>query len=182
MSKQLTPETEVVTLENVFKSIQHWRTHKKAYPGCAIPDEVWGKIFILAEQDEYSPSSLRQFFKLNSEQYNRKNQELMGKASPEKKPINHSNEENKASLPATPLVEAVPTPDSNIPPLKAAADNTKKAMKSLKSTKPFETSMLDSTTVVVECIRADGQRLKIHMTAQRLDVVMEAFFNQNNAS
>jgi len=182
MSKQITPASKVVTLEPVLKAIQHWRKHKKDYPRGAIPDEIWEKVFILAEQDEYSPSELRRLFALNTQKYNLKYQELMEKNSPDKKPISHSNENNKASLPAIPLGEAVLTSGTNITISKAAADKTKKAMTSLKSTKSFEISTLDATTVVVECIRADGQRLKIHMTTQRLDVLMETFFNQANVS
>lgn len=180
MSNQLTPESEAVTLESVFKSIQHWRAHKDEYPGRAIPDEIWKEIFALAEQDDYSPSTVRQLFKLNSEQYNRKHQALMGKTSSDDKTIIDSVEDNKVPSPAIPFGEAVANPD--IPALKAAADKTKKAVKTLKSTAPFEMSMLDPMTAVVECIRPDGHRLKIHITAQRLDVLIEAFFSQASVS
>ncbi len=182
MSKEITPAAEVVTLEPVLKAIQHWRKHKKDYSRGAMPDEVWKKVFILEGQGEYSPPELRRIFTLNSQQYNRKYQELMGKASPEKKPISHSNEDNKASSRAIPLAEAVIKPAINIPPLNTAADKTKKEIKDLKSTATFDISTLDPTTVVVECIRADGHRLKIHMTTQRIDVLMDTFFNQANDS
>jgi len=82
MSKQVSPESEVVTIETVFKAIQHWRRNKDAYPRRAIPDEVWKKVFILAGQGEHSPASLRQLFTLNSQQYNRKYQALMEKTIP----------------------------------------------------------------------------------------------------
>lgn len=173
MSKQLTPESEVITLESVFKSIQHWREHKDEYPGRAIPDEIWKKMFALAEQDEYSPSIVRQLFKLNSDQYNRKHKALMGTVS---------SEDNKVPSPAITFGEAVANPDIDIPALKATADKTKKAVKTLKSTEPFKMSMLDLTTAVVECIRPDGNRLKIHITAERLDVLMETFFSQTSVS
>ncbi len=182
MSKEVSSEPEAVTLEPVFKAIQHWRTHKKSYPGGAIPDEVWKKVFILAEQDGYSPSNLRQLFRLNSGQYDRKYQALMGKTSSEEKTITHPNKDNKPSSRAIPLVEAVIKPAINIPSLNTAADKTKKEIKDLKSTAAFDISTLDPTTVVVECIRADGHRLKIHMTTQRVDVLMETFFNQANVS
>lgn len=182
MSNQLTPESEVITLESVFKSIQHWREHKNEYPGRAIPDEIWKKMFALAEQDEYSPSIVRQLFKLNSDQYNRKHQALMGTVSSEDKTIIDSSEDNKVPSPAITFGEAVANPDIDIPALKAAADKTKKAVKTLKSTEPFEMSMLDLTTAVVECIRPDGNRLKIHITAERLDVLMETFFSQASVS
>jgi len=182
MSKEVSAESEAATLDTVFKAIQHWRTHKAAYPGGSIPDEVWKKIFILAEQDEYSPSNLRQLFRLNSGQYDRKYQALMGNTSSEGKTITQPNKDNKGSSGVIPLVEAVIKPAINIPPLNTAADKTKKEIKDLKSTAAFDISTLDATTVVVECIRADGDRLKIHMTTQRLDVVMETFFKQDNVS
>jgi len=182
MSKKLISEAEGVTLESVFESIQYWREHKDAYPNRAIPDEIWKKVFILAEQGKYSPLSLRQFFKLNSDQYNRKHQALMGGSSPEEKPTNSSVEEKQTLSPSITFGEAVVNPDTDIPSLKAAAGKTKKAVKVLKSTEPFEISMLDPTTAVIECIRSDGHRLKIHITTQRLDALIETFFSQANIS
>lgn len=182
MSNQLISESDTITLEGVFKSIQHWREHKDEYPGRAIPDEIWKKTFALAEQDDYSPSIVRQLFKLNSEQYNRKHQALMGQTSSEVKPINTSIGNYKKPSPAITFGEAVADPNIDIPTLKAAADKTKKVVKTLKSTEPFKMSMLDPTTAVVECIRADGHRLKIHITAQRLDVLIETFFSQASVS
>lgn len=182
MSKQVTPETEVITFAAVFKEIQHWRKHKKEYLRGAIPDELWGKIFILERQGEYSPSDLRRCLSLNKQQYTKKYQALMGQSSSEGKTISDSSKDNKESLPVINFSEAVVNQDINIPALKAAADETKKEIKVLKSTEAFDISTLDPTTVVVECIRVDGHRLKIHMTTQRPEVLMNTFFSQASTS
>jgi len=176
MSKQVTPEFKDVTFDTVFKEIKHWRKHKKEYRRGAIPDELWKRIFILAGQGEYSPSELRQCLHLNKQQYTKKYQELIGQSSSEEKTLSQSSEDNKESLPTLTFSEAAVDPNINIPSLKTATDKTKKAIQSLKSTNSFDTSTLDPTTVVVECIRADGHRLKIHMTTQRPEVLMDTFF------
>lgn len=184
MSKQLISESKVeaVTLDSVFESIQHWREHKEAYPSRAIPDEIWKKIFILAAQGKYKSESLRQLFKLNSAQYNRKYQALNGELS-SARPVSNSSVEDKATSSTSPAFgEAIINPAIDKPTLQAAADKTKQAVKVLKSTKPFETSLLDPTTAVVECIRSDGHRLKIHITTQYLDAIVETFFSQANPS
>lgn len=182
MPKQLIPKSNTVTLENVFQSLQHWRNNKTKYPGRGIPNKIWTDIFILAGQDGYTSKSIRKLFNLNTQQYNQKHQSLMEKQSSEDKIINNSIEESKQISPAITFGEAVVTSDVDIPRLDAATDKTKKAMKTLKSTAPFETNLLDPTTAVVECIRADGHRLKIHITALRLEVLMQTFLNQISTS
>jgi len=171
------PETPI-TLDEVFKALQHWREHKKEYPCAGIPEEVWLKIFQL-ENNGYTTNQLKRLLILNSQQYDKKRNQF-------RQPPDHTNTPatlNKPQSnpePDSPIdfCEAVVNPDSpqNIPSL-AQAD-TKKAISKLKSTDNKIENHLDLTPIIVECIRPDGQRLKIHTTSQSLNVVMQAFYQQ----
>ena len=180
------PATAVsaTSLDEVFKAVQHWRDHKTDYKGVGIPDDIWVKIFQLESQG-YTGIQLRRLFGLNSAQYSRKYMTL-------------TQEDNSASTidatpksvktkPATPppcefgeatlssAQQAVPSLDT------VAANQTRQALSQLKSTHRQAESYLDINTVIVECIRPDGHRLKIHTTSERLDILMQSFFAKDSA-
>ncbi|GAG16287.1 unnamed protein product, partial [marine sediment metagenome] len=71
MSQQNAPNSATITLDEVFKAMQHWRKNKKDYSGVGIPDKIWSSIFQL-EHNGYIASELKRCFTLNSRQYNLK--------------------------------------------------------------------------------------------------------------
>ena len=180
-----TPATAISTtsLDEVFKAVQHWRDHKTDYKGVGIPDDIWVKIFQLESQG-YTGIQLRRLFGLNSAQYSRKYMTL-------------TQEDNSATIDATPksvkTKPPMPPPgefgeaivssaQQAVPSLETvAANQTRQALSQLKSTHRQAESYLDINTVIVECIRPDGHRLKIHTTSERLDVVMQNFFAKDSA-
>ena len=62
-----------------------------------------------------------------------------------------------------------------MPPLAKTAHTTKEMVKKLKSNDNHLAGYVDLNTVIVEYIRPDGHRLKIHTTNQSLGEVMRAF-------
>ncbi len=76
------------------------------------------------------------------------------------------------------MVETNPQAKAAVPSLTQAANATKQAISQLKSTHTRPADYLDPTTIIVECIRPDGHRLKIHTTCKRVSTVMDAFFTQ----
>lgn len=177
--QQDSPETPV-TFDEAFKALQHWRKHKKEYPCAGIPENVWLKVFQL-ENNGYTANELKRLLTLNSQQYDKKRNEF-------RQPSDHINtfatldkaQNNPEPNSPVDFCEAAVKPDNqqNIPSLTQAADNTKKVISKLKSTDNKTENYLDMTTIIVECIRPDGQRLKIHTTSQSLNVVMQAFYQQ----
>ena len=65
-----------------------------------------------------------------------------------------------------------------VPPLSPGTEQTKAILKNVKSTKIKLDAILDPTTVVLECIRSDGHRLKIHTSSMRIEAIMTAFYKQ----
>ena len=127
-------------------------------------------------------------FNLNSEQYKKKRAQL--------NPVQNTHVE-KRSAPNFPKLksnieqdtpvqfcEAVVTskPEKVIPTLAQAAQKNKRAVAKLKSPNNQSENYLDTMTIIVECIRPDGHRLKIHTTTDRLEYVMQAFFTQEAAA
>lgn len=178
MSQESVPGTGKVTLDETFKAMQYWRTHKYEYNGPGIPNTVWFMIFQL-EDNGYSSAEIKKLFTLNTVQYQKKKDELFqariqGQVSASQK----ESQPKQAS--GVDFCEARIMPDrpQDIPPLTEAAHNTKKAISHLKSTSNKPETYLDLTTIIVECIRPDGHRLKIHTTNESIDKVMQAFYNQ----
>ncbi len=179
MSQPKHEETTPTTLDKVFKALQYWRAHKDQYEGKGIPDSIWRLIFQLEENKEYSSGELKTLFALNSKQYKVK-RSLLCKDSQETIPAAlEPNNTSKAS-PANPakLDFAEATVDQMIPSLAESARRTKQVISKLKSTHLKPEQYLDPTTIIVECIRPDGHRLKIHTTTQSLDRVMQTFIQQ----
>ena len=186
-----TPTQAETTFNTVFKSMQHWRNHKSDYHGIGIPDDIWRAIFQL-EKIGYTVSELKRSFGLNSQQYHRKKDMLYPDDSPKSVPHQATAQQKPASTqvptptpaPSIAFCEAKqPTSQQHIPSLdQAAAKQTKKTVAHLKSTRPLQRNDYDTTTIIVECIHPDGQRLKIHTTNQHLTLVMQAFFQQAGAT
>ncbi len=169
MSTQNQSTATPLTLDSVFKAVKHWREHKKDYKSNGIPNDLWKKFFQLEENGMVS-TEVKRLFSLNSQQYAKKRHELIGEAIP-------SNPPNaaKASIKFC-EVNVKPSSGQSIPPLTQTAKTTQKTLSHLRSTDRSAEHYLDLTTLIVECIRPDGHRLKIHTTTQSLDQVMQAFF------
>ena len=72
--------------------------------------------------------------------------------------------------------EAVVAPIPALTPEETTkAAKTKSATKQLKSAQHKPEHYLDTSTIIVEYIRPDGHRLKIHTTTQSIDHVMQSF-------
>lgn len=173
------PQTTSITLDDTFKALQHWRNNKTQYEGSGIPDEVWGKIFQLKSVG-YTDAELKRMFSLNSTQYrNKKEQLIQAQSEPTVDPSSSEYTEVEEKD-AVQFSEAIVAHEGqqDVPPLTQAANQTKSAISQLKSTSDRMDSYLDTTTVIVECLRDDGHRLKIHTTSERLDIVMRTFFNK----
>jgi hypothetical protein len=179
MSQAKHEETTPTTLDKVFKALQYWRSHKDQYEGAGIPDEIWRLIFQLENNKEYSSSELKKLFALNSKQYQIKHS-LLCKTPYEMIPEVSKPEDTSTAVPKDPvkLDFAEATVDQTIPSLAESAHRTKQVISQLKSTHLKPAQYLDPTTIVVECIRPDGHRLKIHATTQSLDRVMQTFIQQ----
>ena len=122
--------------------------------------------------------------RLNSGQYAKKREQQ--NTSPAKKlnlnastkaPLKKPEPDNSAKF-AEVSVASAPPPQADVPSLDQAAANNQQAVKHLRSTNISPEQYLDTTTIIVECIRPDGHRLKIHTTNNRIDVIMQAFFTQ----
>ena len=171
-------ESSKITIDAVEKKLIHWRNNRKQYPGTGIPNEIWLQIFSL-ETAERSVHRLRAIFGLNSQQYKKKHAELIA----QKTII------EKAVVKSTPLPEAPAKPitafaevcveNTAVPPLSPDVQATKNTIKAIKNTKVDLDTLLDTSTVIVECIRSDGHRLKIHTCSQRVDIIMQTFYSQS---
>lgn len=185
MSQPSPSTSSTVTFDDVFKAMQHWRNHKNEYPKPGIPDDVWLMIFGL-ENNGYTAKDLKRLFNLNSQQYAIKQNQL---AAPNNQPsspseLKESCDSSKQSDNKVDFCEAVieSSAQDNIPSLAEAANATKKAVSQLKSTNNNSANYLDPTTIIVECLRPDGHRLKIHITSKSVNTVMEAFFGKGASS
>ena len=134
-------------------------------------------IFYL-ESNGYSGLLLRRIFSLNSRQYTKKHNELVVEPA-------SADSNNKPAVCDPPVnfceVRVKHPEEEVIPPLTPAVEKTKQALSKLRSPDNSPEQYLDYTTVIIECIREDGQRLKIHTTNNSLDNVMHAFFKQKEA-
>jgi hypothetical protein len=174
---------ESLSIDAVMSKLQHWRANKSSYPDTGIPDTVWKMIFALEDAGQ-RPTTLRSLFSLNSGQYAKKHEQLKAAAATKSNQSTSTKAQPKVSEPAKPVAFSEvsvtsPAPlQTEVPSLTQAATNNRQAVKHLRSTDASPEHYLDTTTVIVECIRPDGHRLKIHTTNNRLDIVMQAFFAQ----
>ncbi len=179
MSQETQSTSTTVTLDTTFNALKHWREHKEEYEGSGIPDKLW-KMFFQLEKNGLSGSDIRRVFSINSQQYTKKRAELMpdhhvktAAAFPKKQ----SDDLVKTDIKFC-KVNVKPGIDQSIPSLTQTSKTSKKTLSQLRSTDSSPEHYLDLTTIIVECIRADGRRLNIHTTTQSLDQVMQAFFTQ----
>ena len=159
-----------ITIDKVFSALKHWRDHKSDYPSPGIPNDVWAMLFQLEKQG-FTVAELRRIFSLSNTQYINKKKQLV------------NTEANQSSV-VTPInIDNINFSEvkvkQNIPELSERASQNKKAVTQLKSTKDDLASILDLTTIIVECIRPDGHCMKIHTTTKSIDKVMQGFFLQN---
>ena len=183
MNNTNSTSTEQLSIDSVLNKLQHWRANKSSYPDSGIPETIWQMIFAL-EDAGHRPTTLRSLFSLNSGQYTKKREQLKSKAA--LKPNQNDQVPSKANKPRS-LVEfgevsvvSTAPPRSDVPSLTQAASQNRQAVKKLRSTESSPDHYLDTTTIIVECIRPDGHRLKIHTTNNRLDTIMQAFFSQES--
>ena len=182
MPEQIRPDAQEISLDTVFNAIKHWRANKKDYDNPGIPDSIWNSVFQL-EDNGYGKSELRRLFGLNSQQYNKKRDRFDStkKLRCDDEPVktskdNKQNHQEPAALFAQAIVDGY-SQQNSAPPLTSSTEKTKQAVKHLKSPDKKPEKYLDNTTIIVECIRDDGHRLKIHMTTCRLETLMQSFFN-----
>ena len=180
MSNQSAVDNTNISLDSLFKAMQHWRNNKQDYDGPGIPDNIWEMIFKLEEQD-YTKNDLCRAFTLNSQQYDKKRSQHYSSTQTSSEPkldeAGNKSQQNTALEFSEAILAGEETPPL-IPPLTQATQQTKQATIQLKSTDIKPERYVDTTTVIVECIRADGHRLKIHMTNHRLDDLMQNFLSQ----
>ncbi len=175
-----TEATSKPTLDDVFKAMQDWRNNKGGYDSPGIPDNVWKMIFELESQG-YSSKDLKRIFSLNSGQHDKKKHQLTGGPKRVSKEADANNPtKTLAGESSSPFCEAKVTADapSKIPSLSTTLQKNKRAVATLKSTVNKPEDYLDMSTIIVEYIRPDGHRLKIHTTNDSIDKLMCAFAQQ----
>jgi hypothetical protein len=171
---QPNPESEEIsqapiTIESALIEFEHWRMNKDQYTSKGIPDELWLKVFKLAETN--SNSRIRAIFGINNKQYNYKYEELTRAGLPPlKRAPNKSEQESKINF------CEVNVGNNDELRLSTESSATAKAVSYLKSNDNDPATYLDLSTIIVECIRSDGKRLKIHTTTKKIPEVMKAFF------
>lgn len=176
-STDLTSNFDHITIDSVLRDMDHWRTHKNDYPNKAIPDNLWLKIFKLAR--EHSPSRVKTIFGLNSKQYQVKYDQLTFTDLPPVKTTAPAKSKNASNPTAFCEVSVKPAASTHAKPQAAPAPlahTSRDALAQLKSNDSNPASYLDISTTIVECIRPDGHRLKIHTTNKKLHEVMKVFF------
>ena len=171
MTKTTNPEA--VTLDSIAQALDEWRANKHLSKQRAIPDETWQKIFSM--ENKHTAVALRAIFKLNSQQYEKKRQELI--SSDEKTPQIEATAKQPISLPSKDIAFAeVKIADTTISALSENARLNSQTIKNIKNTKIEHEEFLDNNTVIVECIRGDGNKLKIHTTCQKIGDILNSFF------
>ena len=169
-----------ITFDEVFKLIEHWRDHKHEYNGTGIPDDIWLKIFELENTGSYKTSQIRRLFGLNTQQYRNKQSQLIKPATPlskvKKSGDNVVLKPNNSASTQDDFCEAVLSPVPALTPEEInKAAKTHAAVKQLKSTQHKPEHYLEPSTIIVEYIRPNGHRLKIHTTTQSIAHVIQIF-------
>jgi len=169
------PQTSVtnhdVTFDSVFKELQKWRNNKGSGAGSSrsIPNSIWEQIFAL-EQSSYKGTDLRRMFVLNALQYKKKYEEL---ATPQKIAAPSLEPFAEVSIPVK--LKNQPLPERA--KLKAVED-IKSEITQIKSSKKVSDDFSAIKTIIVELVRPDGYKLRIHTTNDSVDLVMASFMNQ----
>ncbi len=168
-----------VTLDQAFQAVSHWRNNKDQYENRGIPDNVWKLVFQLENQG-YLPKDLKRALSLNSKQYDEKKNQIVSTLAKTAEKINDLKAVNSGDDGSNIFCEAKikPVDAPAIPSLSDAVQKNKQAVATLKSTINKPQDYLDMTTIIVEYIRPDGHRLKIHTTSESIHKVMSAFARQ----
>ncbi len=175
---------DTLSMENVYKDMQQWRATKDQFPKQEIPDELWRNIFKLTKT--YGEPKIRNMFGLSNKQYELKYNQLCNSTkspipiSTKTKPAQAQNVSQQVSAATIDFCEV--DINGSVSPLTNIAHETKASVKQLKSSHTDLDDILDTTTIIVECIHPNGHRLKIHTTTQRIDQVMQAFFNAGGSA
>jgi hypothetical protein len=143
------------TLDDVSLAMKCWRETKKNSSD-SMPDEIWINIFKLA--DMHSEKRVRVFLGITTTQY----AERYRKLSPQ---LNRSQTPD----PSPEFCEATIPPDRE--------RQTRSSVQALRSNKPALESYIDTNTIIVECIKPDGHRIKIHAVQKNIREIMLAFFD-----
>lgn len=177
MPQTAKPASEPATLDSVFKSMRHWRTHKSEYASAGIPDKIWLMVFEL-ERQGYSGSELRRLFGLNTNQFSSKKSALSGNRAVESQAatVKVQNKKSKGVEPSFCKAVVDQCQTNSTPSLTEASTHPKITVTKLSSSNDKVETYLDVTTIIVECFRPDGHRLQIHTTNKSIDKVMQAFF------
>ena len=171
---------EEASVDAVLQDLKNWRENKSSTSERSIPDKVWKKIFKL-EKSGHRAATLRSLFSLNSQQYRKKHEQLTGNLSSKDTKVNSKKTASTHPFVPTQFGEVSMTVVPDVPSLAQAAKQNKEDIKHLKSTHTSTSTYLDTSTIIVECIRPDGHQLKIHTTHNKLDVIMQTFFKQEAA-
>lgn len=182
--------SKATSLESVLQAMAHWRMNKSKY-GAIIPDKLWLQIFQL--EQAYPPEKIRQVFSISKNNYLHKHAELLqDKGAPTQVKQGQGGQRHKqesdfhapqhGSVPSV-FSEAIiseETMQSSLPD--STPRLTKADIRSLKKPDPHPSTFLDLSTIVVEFIRADGQRMKIHTTKQSFKELIDVFFEAGETS
>lgn len=82
-STEKKPPNKNVSLDAVLKEFEEWRVNKP-HAGTPMPDEIWLKLFELAEL--YTKAKVRALFGINNKQFAKKHEELVGVPKQTKQP------------------------------------------------------------------------------------------------
>lgn len=167
-----TSPTSTPSIDVTLKKFAHWRKNK-SHNASVIPNALWLQCFELAK--EHGIASVKVLFGLSHSQYKKKYHELIESKQPE---IN-TGKSKVASVvdfaQAQPAIESSwdisdDTQSTTEEPASNFADDD------LSPKKKRLPSYIDVTTIIVECIRPDGYRLRLHTTTDSITEVMQAFF------
>jgi len=168
--------SESVTIDAAISAFTNWRATKKGSKSTPIPNALWDMAFAL-EAVGYTPSLIKTALGLSTNQYQTQK--------------NKRNKSNTAlpetALPRPCFVEAAhqvsggekewpKRTQEDLPSLSDLANTNRQSIKSVKTNNANHS--LNPQTVIVECIRDDGHRLRIHTTDERMVEIFSAFFNQ----
>lgn len=164
--------TQEQTLDSVNSKLIAWRKNKKKTGQINIPDDLWLDIFKVAKI--HTPSRVRHFFSLSSSQYNKKYAQLFGSDNNLNEDVELIDNINQVEI-NHPFCEVNIIPDLT-PELNAKANEVRTSIKKIKNTKSEPLTYCDNDTVIVECIRSDGHRLKIHTVNKNAQQIVSNFF------
>lgn len=164
------------SLDSVFKAMEYWRKNKSKY-GASIPDEIWLQLFQL--EKAYPLSKIKQIFGISKKTYLNKRAELQGKINPYQSQPVHDVPTGFSEAIVSDTPPQFPGPDET--PQLTRTDK-KSLRKKDRDDDSNPATFLDFSTVVVEFIRADGQRMKIHTTDKSFRELMRVFFEEGGTA